>query len=136
MVSVISRCKKPRVHAGYKTKYRVTNWTEYDRALAERGSLTYWLSEDAIGKWEPAHEGRRGGQLRYSDVAIETALTLRLVFPSWLPLPSAGTFPRINRVMPPRDSRDGAHRAWVAQRLVLPECMIRADRVREHVARC
>ncbi len=39
-----------------------------------------WISEKAIREWEPAHEGHRGGQLRYSDLAIETALTLRLVF--------------------------------------------------------
>ena len=29
---------------------------------------------------EPASVGKRGGQLQYSDFAIETALTLRLVF--------------------------------------------------------
>lgn len=80
MVGLMSRRKKPRVHANYKTKYRVTNWHEYDQALARRGSLTLWSSEDAIRQWEPAHEGHRGGQLRYSDLAIETALTLRLVF--------------------------------------------------------
>ncbi len=30
--------------------------------------------------WEPPGVGKRGGQLKYSDVAIETALTLRLIF--------------------------------------------------------
>ena len=30
--------------------------------------------------WKPASIGRRGGQLKFSDLAIETALTLRLVF--------------------------------------------------------
>jgi hypothetical protein len=30
--------------------------------------------------WEPSSTGRRGGQLKFSDLAIETALTLRLVF--------------------------------------------------------
>jgi hypothetical protein len=34
------RRKKSRVHPKYKTKYRVTNWPEYDRALARRGSQT------------------------------------------------------------------------------------------------
>ena len=29
-----------RVHPQYKTKYRVSNWAEYDRALVQRGSIT------------------------------------------------------------------------------------------------
>jgi hypothetical protein len=39
-----------------------------------------WFSEDAIAAWTPPGNGRRGGQQRYSDLAIETALTLRVVF--------------------------------------------------------
>jgi hypothetical protein len=42
---------KCRVHPKYKTKYRVGNWSDYDRALVERGNLTIWLSPDAVGKW-------------------------------------------------------------------------------------
>ena len=76
----MSRRKSPRVHRRYKTKYRITNWPEYDRALAKRGSLTLWMSDEAIRSWQPAKQRRRGGQLRYSAVAIETALTLRLIF--------------------------------------------------------
>jgi len=34
-----------RVHPKYKTKYRVSNWAEYDRALVERGNITLWISE-------------------------------------------------------------------------------------------
>ena len=72
---------KSRVHPTYKTKYRVKNWASYDRALVRRGDVTVWFSAAAIAAWEPAGVGRRGGQLRYSDLAIETALTLRLIFP-------------------------------------------------------
>ncbi len=71
---------KSRVHPKYKTKYRVGNWAEYDRALIRRGDVTIWLSPEAIATWEPAGVGKRGGQLKYSDLAIETALTLRLIF--------------------------------------------------------
>ena len=39
-----------------------------------------WLSPDAIATWEPAGVGHRGGQWKYSDLAIETALTLRFIF--------------------------------------------------------
>jgi hypothetical protein len=71
---------KSRVHPKYKTKYRVKNWSTYDRVLVRRGDVTVWLSPEAIANWEPASVGRREGQVKYSDLAIETALTLRLIF--------------------------------------------------------
>jgi hypothetical protein len=81
-----------RVHPTYKTKYRVGNWAEYDRALVQRGDITLWLTTDAIAAWEPAPSGRRGGQRKFSDRAIETAVTLRLIFN--LPLRQAEGFLR------------------------------------------
>ena len=63
-----------------KTTYRVGNWVEYDRALVRRGDVTLWLTPDAIATWAAAGVGRRSGQLQYSDLAIETALTLSLIF--------------------------------------------------------
>ena len=69
-----------RVHPKYKTNYRVANWPEYERGLVQRGDVTVWLSPEAVSAWKPARDGRRGGQLKFSDLAIETALTLRLVF--------------------------------------------------------
>ena len=71
---------KSRVHPKYKTKYRVGNWREYERALVQRGDVTLWLSADATDAWKPSPSGRPGGQQRFSDLAIETALSLRLVF--------------------------------------------------------
>ena len=71
---------KSRVHPKYKTKYHVGNWPAYDRALVQRGDITVWLAPDAIAAWEAVGVGKRGGQLQYSDLAIETALTLRLIF--------------------------------------------------------
>ena len=68
------------VHPKYKTKYHVGNWPAYDRALVQRGDITVWLAPDAIATWEAVGVGTRGGQLQYSDLAIETALTLRLIF--------------------------------------------------------
>ena len=64
----------------HKTKYRVGNWPAYDRALVQRGDVTLWLTPEAIATWEAVGVGKRGGQLQYSEVAIETALTLRLIF--------------------------------------------------------
>ena len=71
---------KSRVPPKYKTTYRVGNWREYERALVQRGDVTLWLSADATDAWRPSPSGRPGGQKRFSDVAIETALVLRLVF--------------------------------------------------------
>lgn len=71
---------KSRVHPKYKTRYRVGNWSEYDRALVQRGDVTVWVSADATDGWRPTTSGKPGGQRRSSDAAIETALTLRLVF--------------------------------------------------------
>jgi transposase len=73
------RSKRSSVHPPFKTKYRVTNWPAYDRALADRGSLTLWISPDAIKTWNAKPVGKRGGQAKYSDLAIETAMTLRLL---------------------------------------------------------
>ena len=52
--------------------------------------VTVWLSSEAIAAWTPGRSGRRGGQRRYSDLAIETALTLRLIY--HLPLRQAEGF--------------------------------------------
>ena len=64
----------------YKKKYRIRNWREYERGLRSRGDVTIWLSEDAIAAWVPPKNGLRGGQRRYSNLAVRTALTLRVVF--------------------------------------------------------
>jgi len=57
----------------------VTNWPDYDAALVRRGSLTVWVTEEAVAAWHAPVTGRRGGQPVYSDLAIETGLALRLV---------------------------------------------------------
>ena len=81
---------KSKVHPTYKTKYRVANWPAYNQTLVRRGDVTVWVSSEAIAAWTPRRSGRRGGQRRYSDLAIETALTLRLVY--HLPLRQAEGF--------------------------------------------
>jgi len=63
--------KRSKVHPTHKRRYRVTNWPSYDRALAERGSLTVWFSPEAVKAWTAGRTGQRGGQRRYSDLAAE-----------------------------------------------------------------
>jgi len=63
-----------------KTKYKVRNWAEYDASLKNRGNINVWFDEAAIETWDAEPSGLPGGQRRYSNLAIVTALTLRTVF--------------------------------------------------------
>ena len=71
---------KSKVTPKYKTKYRVRNWAGYEESLRRRGDITVWFDADAVGSWNAPPSRRPGGQKEYSDVAIETALTLRSLF--------------------------------------------------------
>jgi hypothetical protein len=69
-----------RRHHIPRPKRRVTNWSEYNEALRQRGSLTVWFTDEAIAAWKAAPRTTPGGQPHYSDLAITAALTLRAVF--------------------------------------------------------
>jgi len=63
-----------------KTLYRVKNWSEYDKALVQRGSITFWISADFEKTWMHTGEKQRGSQFDYSDQAILVMLTVKEVF--------------------------------------------------------
>jgi hypothetical protein len=69
---------EPRRHKIPKARYKVSNWREYDQALQQRGSLTVWVTPEALEAWAPEKSGRRGRPTSYSDIVIETAVMLRL----------------------------------------------------------
>ena len=69
-----------RRHHIPKQRHRATNSAAYDAALQQRGSLTIWFTDAAIAGWKAEPRTTRGGQSRYSALAIATALTLRTVF--------------------------------------------------------
>jgi hypothetical protein len=71
---------EPCRHKIPTAKYRVRNWPDYDAALVRRGALTVWFTDEAITERRAPATGRRGGQPVYSALAIETAMTIRLVF--------------------------------------------------------
>ena len=79
-VSSRRRSSKKKTTTPKKAVYPVKNWTVYDQALVQRGSLTVWLSEEAIDGWSYTGPTQRGAQFEYSDLAIETALTFRKLF--------------------------------------------------------
>jgi hypothetical protein len=64
-----------RHHIG-KMKFRVTNWAEYEAGLRRRGSLTLWITPQALAGWAAPRRKTRGGQPLCSDLAIETTLML------------------------------------------------------------
>jgi hypothetical protein len=65
-----------------KATYRVGNWATYNDSLVQRGAITVWISDEVIEGWKPTPQGRRqrGGQVEYSNRAIECLLTLKAVF--------------------------------------------------------
>ena len=58
--------------------YRTRNWPAYNEALKRRGSLTIWFDPEMT--WEAAPTGKRGRQPDYSDAAIQTCLTMKVLF--------------------------------------------------------
>lgn len=56
------------------------NWHGYEQALRQRADITLWFSQDAIAAWCEPKRRRPGGQRVYARTAIETALTVRMVF--------------------------------------------------------
>jgi hypothetical protein len=80
VVVVPFKANAERRHHIPKQRYRAMNSAAYDAALRERGSLTVWFTDAAIAAWKAEPRTTRGGQLRYSAMAIATALTLRSVF--------------------------------------------------------
>ena len=65
----------------YTFRYRVRNWSDYNRALIARGRLTFWFDEDAVAAWRNADPPKGPGAPKvYSDTAIQCALILKSVF--------------------------------------------------------
>ena len=54
------KANEARRHRIPRARYRVTNWPEYDRALQQRGSLTVWVTPEALVAWHPPRTGQRG----------------------------------------------------------------------------
>lgn len=60
-----------------KTQYRISNWSEYNTALKNRGSLTFWVDDEVLAGWlNEKKSGKRGASAIYSDLAIATMSTL------------------------------------------------------------
>lgn len=58
--------------------YKTRNWFAYNEALKRRGSLTIWFDPEV--SWDAAPTGKCGRQQIYSDTAIQTCLTMKVLF--------------------------------------------------------
>jgi IS5 family transposase len=64
-----------------KRTYRLRNWSQYNKALVQRGSLTVWVSEDSLSAWQNTERtGKRGKPAFYADAAILCMATLEEVY--------------------------------------------------------
>lgn len=62
-------------------RYRITNWKQYNKSLIQRGSITFWFSEDVISHWYSSHHTCKKGRPQiYSDDAILCALMIRIAY--------------------------------------------------------
>lgn len=64
-----------------KQQYRIRNWSDYNKALVGRGSLTLWFDDEAVRSWlNNQKSGRRGKPRTYADVCVLCMLTLKAVY--------------------------------------------------------
>ena len=64
-----------RRHKIEKAKYRLRNRPSYDAVLRRSGDVRLWIFEEATAGW-----CARPGRWVYGAPAVETCLTLRVVF--------------------------------------------------------
>lgn len=61
-----------------KKIYRIKNWSQYNKALIQRGSISIWIEEDALKNWVSySCTGKAGRPEIYSKDAILMLLVLR-----------------------------------------------------------
>ena len=62
-------------------KYKVTNWSEYNKSLCQRGSITLFLDADVIEEWKKVDPKKKiVGKKVYPDSSIECCQRLKNQF--------------------------------------------------------
>lgn len=73
--------KKDKKLHGERKPRRIINWKEYNEALVQRGNFTLWIADDVIEHWHHENdECKVGRPFTYSDLAVESLLTIREFF--------------------------------------------------------
>ncbi|MCB1111323.1 MAG: hypothetical protein H7A37_10340 [Chlamydiales bacterium] len=57
-----------------KTKYRIRNWKQYNRSLINRGTITFWFSNDVIDQWNSTE--RSGNREDHSSILTKLFFAL------------------------------------------------------------
>ena len=70
----------PRHHRIPKAKYKVLNWSEYERGLVQRDDIRFWINQSVLDEWSAPMRKTPGGQRRYSNIGVSTTLMLGTVF--------------------------------------------------------
>jgi len=64
-----------------KQQYRIRNWPQYNKALTDRGSLTFWFDEDSIAAWiNHSRSAKRAIPRLFADTCILCMLLLKNLF--------------------------------------------------------
>jgi transposase len=74
--------KKPFSNSRKRSKFKITNWREYNNIVRNRGRVDFIISKNLGKNWyEHNTSGKpRGGQRIYSDQAILVCLQMRCLF--------------------------------------------------------
>ena len=62
----------------FPTRYRTTNWSDYNASLRRRGSLSVWFDPEMT--WHAGKTGKRGHPETFSESAIQFCLTMKVLF--------------------------------------------------------
>jgi IS5 family transposase len=71
---------KNRPSATHRSQYKITNWSEYNQALKQRGSLEIWIEEGVEKSWYYEGKKQKGAQYTYSDSCIKMICYIREVY--------------------------------------------------------
>ncbi len=64
-----------------KEKYKITNWSKYNKSLINRGDITLWIDEEVSKNWMSEEKsGERGSSIKFTDMAIETCLKIKYIY--------------------------------------------------------
>jgi hypothetical protein len=73
--------KKDKQLHGERKPRKIINWHENNEALVQRGNFTLWIADDVIEHWlHENDECKVGRPFTYSDLAVESLLTIREFF--------------------------------------------------------
>jgi hypothetical protein len=56
------------------------DWKKYNKSLVNRGSINFWLDEEALSKWTAKETGKSGRPFQFSDDAITFFATIPYQF--------------------------------------------------------